>query len=289
MKEKLLTEYDFKKDTVLFGTGSLSKKLSNHFDSILFYVDNNLDKRDSLFNGKYVFSPQKMVDEILNTKITIVIASSYYDDIYKQLVDLGFEKTRIINGLIIQKILDWGKNGKLVPPPHEVKQNKIIQFVKKYNIEHFIETGTYKGDMLEALKREFKKLYSIELDKHLFKKALIKFHNEKHIKLLNGDSGEILPKLLKEVPKQCIFWLDGHYSGEGTAKGYIETPIIKELESIFKHNRKDHVILIDDARLFNGKNDYPTINQLKEFIKMYNEGLFINVEDDIIIITKFEK
>jgi len=79
-----------------------------------------------------------------------------------------------------------------------------------------------------------------------------------------------------------LFWLDAHYSGGKTARGKIDTPIMKELEAIFKYSKYDHVLLIDDANLFNGKNDFPTLDKLREFIlKNRPKWKFIN-KDNVI-------
>jgi hypothetical protein len=82
-----------------------------------------------------------------------------------------------------------------------------------------------------------------------------------------------------------LFWLDGHYSGGVTGIGSLETPIIKELQTIFNHPlSKKHVILIDDARLFNGTRDYPKIEELQVFVKTQKENLEFYVENDIIVV-----
>jgi hypothetical protein len=79
--------------------------------------------------------------------------------------------------------------------------------------------------------------------------------------------------------------LDGHYSGFETAKGDLETPIKLELEIIL-NSEYEHVILIDDARLFIGENDYPTIEELKKYILSKNNSLTVNIIDDIIRVFK---
>ncbi|MFH0846040.1 MAG: glycosyltransferase family 10 [Patescibacteria group bacterium] len=181
-------------------------------------------------------------------------------------------------------ILIWLTRGKPTPPPHVIKQKNIKKYARKYRIKTFIETGTYKGKMVEAMEKMFKKIYSIELDISLYRKAVDKFKQNTNILILNGDSGEILPSILKEINEPCLFWLDGHYSGDITAKGNLNTPIFKELTAIFNHPIKNHVILIDDARCFVGENDYPTISKLKEFIKNKNKNLKFKVKNDIISI-----
>ena len=138
----------------------------------------------------------------------------------------------------------------------------------------------------------FSQAFTIELDKELFNKAVERFKNQKNITVLNGDSGEQLHILLNESNKfkdKTLFWLDGHYSEGITAKGVLITPIIKELKAIQHHslhNNIDHVLLIDDAHMFNGTDDYPTI----EFMMQQKSLLFPDyqffIENNIIVIIK---
>lgn len=178
----------------------------------------------------------------------------------------------------------WVLKGKPVPPPHFVKVNKILFLSKLNHTDTLIETGTFRGDMIFATKEYFKKIISIELDGALFKNAKAKFANNPNITILNGNSEEVLPKLLTDINRTCTFWLDGHYSGAGTSSGIKETPIIGELSCILKHQQK-HVILIDDARCFGGTSDYPTIDQLRNLLVSNDKKYTLRIEDDIIIIV----
>jgi hypothetical protein len=86
------------------------------------------------------------------------------------------------------------------------------------------------------------------------------------------------------VHQPCLFWLDAHYSAGITAKGEGNTPIEEELKHIFGHEcAENNVILIDDARVFNGSNDYPLIEAVKTRVRLAGYGSF-HVEDDIIRI-----
>jgi hypothetical protein len=179
----------------------------------------------------------------------------------------------------------WTKKGSPVPPPHLVKQKAIKEYQEKTGNVYLIETGTYLGDMVEAQKKNFKKIYSIELSDFLQKKAQKRFKRNKNIKIVLGDSGKVLPQILENIYEPAIFWLDGHYSAGVTAKGDKECPIFEELNAIFKSKKLDHVLLIDDARLFTGKGDYPTIEELTQFVKSKNERYQLEVKDDIIRYT----
>lgn len=197
-----------------------------------------------------------------------------------------FKKQDIVNHE--EQLAQWEKNGKPLPPPHIVKQMAIQEYSKKFQIEILVETGTYLGEMVEAQQEYFKKIYSIELSEKLFKRAKKKFKNHSHIIILNGDSGIVLHKIISQINKQTVFWLDGHYSEGITAKAEKECPVPEELEAILK-SPLAHVILIDDARLFNGTKDYPTIEEIKSIIAKSGKGYLVEIKDDIIRIIPNKK
>ncbi len=131
----------------------------------------------------------------------------------------------------------------------------------------FLESGTYLGGTVEALKKYFDKVYSIELDKDLYQRAQQRFAKEKNITILQGDAGQKIKEVLKNIKKaNIIFWLDGHYSGEGTARGNINTPIVAELQAIAQHDKGQKIILVDDIRLFLGDDYYQKSPRLKNFV-----------------------
>ena len=148
--------------------------------------------------------------------------------------------------------------GYLSRAPHVLKRRLISSRAQEYKTTVFVETGTLFGDMTRAQRKRFHKLYSIELDDYLHRRAKKRFRNCTRIKLLQGDSGEVIKRVLTEITEPTLFWLDAHYSDGITAHGDENTPIFKEIESILKHKLKEHVILVDDARDFNGSNGYPT-------------------------------
>ena len=183
-------------------------------------------------------------------------------------------------------VRNWNRKGNPIPAPDVVKQRTVKEYAKISSVETFIETGTYLGDMVNAVMDTFNKIYSIELDKTLYEQAKKKFSKHHNISIFHGDSSKVLPVILADISEPCLFWLDGHYSGGITAKGDFNTPIMQELNCILDHTIRGHVILIDDAREFNGYNDYPTIEELKKRIfKKYPDWKF-DIKDDIIRIHK---
>jgi len=178
-------------------------------------------------------------------------------------------------------IKKWKSNGEPLPPPHVCKQQMIEHYRDKFKCNVLVETGTYLGEMVNAQKRNFNKIYSIELSKELFTLAKKRFKKYRHITIIHGDSGDKIKVVIDELKEPAIFWLDGHYSAGVTAMGSKECPIYKELDAIFNKHFK-HIILIDDARCFTGKNDYPDVHSLTEYVLSKNKMYNVKVCNDII-------
>lgn len=178
-------------------------------------------------------------------------------------------------------------------PEIDIKRADLLEISRKFiDAKIFIETGTFLGDTIDFLKKNFTKLYSIELSEDLAEKAKKRFQNSTNISIIQGNSSVELSNILREINETCIFWLDGHYSSEfwvgkefiRTAKGEKNTPIMEELLQIINHKVKSHIILIDDARCFNGDYDYPSIKKIKKLISRHLPSHTFEVEKDIIRI-----
>jgi hypothetical protein len=173
------------------------------------------------------------------------------------------------------------------PPPHRVKVSTVLKYADEFSADCLVETGTYLGQMVNQTRSRFNKIISIELDDKLFEMAKEKFSPYNNISIIHGESDKILPSILSNIDEPIIYWLDAHYSGGITAKAELETPIMSEISTILKHPYVEKsAILIDDARLFTGANDYPSLNTLEEIIHQINPNLKMFVENDIIRIYK---
>jgi hypothetical protein len=143
------------------------------------------------------------------------------------------------------------------------------------------------GNMVNAMKKRFRKVYSIELDKTLWQNAVTRFRDDGNVEILQGDSGTELRAVLRRISQPAAFWLDGHSSGDITAKGDKDTPVVQELLAIKEHmaaNRIKDVIMIDDANLFTGENDYPSMREMQQLQAEHFPGYSFAVENNIIIL-----
>ncbi len=176
-------------------------------------------------------------------------------------------------------------------PTYEEKREILDSYRKKYNLSVLVETGTFMGDTIEYFKSRFQKLYSIELSKELAEKAAARFKGTDNVCIIEGDSGEVLRSLTKEIDASALYWLDGHYSSEvligdttfKTARADKDTPIVKELETLL-NDKHQHTILVDDARLFTGRGDYPAIKTIVEMVNKSSFSFKVIVNRDIIHI-----
>jgi len=168
-----------------------------------------------------------------------------------------------------------------VPPPPEVKHATIKDYAKRFGLSVLVETGTYSGDTIAATRNQFAEIYSIELSPEFHKSAKQKFDDDPRVHLLLGDSGTVLREILLALNRTALFWLDAHYSGGSTARGAVDSPIIQELETILAL-RPNSVVLIDDARCFDGSNSYPTLAELSQYIRDNAPHWNLAVKHDII-------
>ncbi len=180
--------------------------------------------------------------------------------------------------------LYWKLRGKPVRSPHLLKQRTVREYGEKYCLRILIETGTYYGEMVSAMKNRFERIYSVEYDPDLAERAIRRFVRYRHIRILQGDSQRILPELLNSLSQPALFWLDAGYYGWAGMQGD-RRRLSTELEAILRHPVRGHVILMDDARGLSGLNGAPTVDELKQGIESDSADCVVEVKYDILRIT----
>lgn len=135
----------------------------------------------------------------------------------------------------------------------------FINSLNKFNIncpKTIVETGTYMGEGIESYIQcnYFDNIYSIELSNKYFLLNLIKFENNKNVKILEGYSHEVINTLINTNvfnKEPILFYLDAHFSGGETEGELFKNgcPILEELNIISNRNVKGDIIFIDDMRL----------------------------------------
>lgn len=181
-----------------------------------------------------------------------------------------------------------------VPAPDIFKQQLVKRIGKEFGLPCFVETGTYRGDMVSAVTHTFDHIYSIELHRPFYEKAKARFAQKHHIKILPGDSGLILRDLLGKMEEPGLFWLDAHggQSARQTDGSEGPAPLRAEIEAILDSPLKDeHVILVDDVHTFVrgtkwGEGVWEQIQELKvKWLTSHPEWVW-EVQDNVLRIYR---
>ncbi len=180
--------------------------------------------------------------------------------------------------------LYWKLRGEPVRSPHVLKQRTVREYGERYGLRILIETGTYYGEMVSAMKNRFDRIYSVECDRGLAERAVRRFARHPHIQILQGDSQRVLPELLKSLHQPALFWLDAGYYGWAGAQGDNQR-LSTELQTILRDPVKGHIILMDDARGLNGQNGAPTVEEVKRRVESEFPDRVVDVQYDILRIT----
>lgn len=159
----------------------------------------------------------------------------------------------------------------------------VFEYLHKFSIDTFVETGTYGGGGVCNAMPQAKEVYSIELDEERYLNAQKLFGRFPNVHIIHGDSGKMLPEIMPKLKGRCLFWLDAHYGSDEVSEGESETPILEELKCVLKYPH-EFIILIDDARLYTGERGWPAISAVIALVLESHSDCSVEVKDDIIVV-----
>jgi hypothetical protein len=177
----------------------------------------------------------------------------------------------------------WILRGRPSRSPHLLKQKVVREYGEKFGLGTLVETGTYYGEMVAAMKGCFDRIYSIEYVPALAERAARKFADRQHIRIFCGDSRVVMPEVLALLKGPALFWLDAGYYGWVGRQGD-QRRLSAELEMILSH-LYPHIILLDDARGLTGRDGIPSVGDVKASVESKFPGRSVEVEFDIVRIT----
>jgi hypothetical protein len=139
---------------------------------------------------------------------------------------------------------------------------KLHDDYKKYPC--FIETGTLNGSTTLRVEPYFDKLHSIEISKKYHSYTKNKYLGHK-INFILGDSSLVFIQLLPTITDNCVFFLDGHWSGGDTGRSIKDCPLNEEITQINDLFQHDAIIIITRFSLFgvSSPHDWSNINKYK--------------------------
>jgi hypothetical protein len=177
----------------------------------------------------------------------------------------------------------WILRGRPSRSPHLLKQKVVREYGEKFGLKTLVETGTYYGEMVAAMKSRFDRVYSIEYVPALAERATRKFARDKHVRIFCGDSRVVMLEVLALLKGPALFWLDaGYYGWVGMETD--KQRLSAEMEMILSHPYQ-HIVLLDDARCLTGENGIPTVSDVKSYIESNFPQRSVEVEFDIMRIT----
>jgi len=177
----------------------------------------------------------------------------------------------------------WMLRGRPTRSPHLLKQKTVRNYGEKFGLKTLVETGTYYGEMVSAMKYRFDQIYSIEYVPELAQRAAKKFGRYPHIRIFCGDSRVVMPEVLALLSEPALFWLDAGYYGWVGMRGD-QQRLSAELEMILSH-RNRHIILLDDARGLTGQDGIPSVSDVKQHIETKFPTRSVEVRHDILRIS----
>ena len=179
----------------------------------------------------------------------------------------------------------WILRGRPARSPHLLKQKVVREYGDRFKLRTLVETGTYYGEMVAAMKNFFDHIYSIEYVSELAARATRKFSRDKHVRIFRGDSGVVIPEVLALLDGPALFWLDaGYYGWVGIRTKNNEQRLSAELDMILGH-RYPHIILLDDARGLTGRDGIPSVDDVKSYVESTFPQRSVEVKYDIMRIT----
>ena len=164
----------------------------------------------------------------------------------------------------------------------------IIRLKECSELNSFIETGTYIGNTAYWSSQKFEKVITMENSTKMHKIVTQKFGHVNNIEFLQGDSRLLLKKVVSSLKQPSMFWLDAHWSGGETYGENDECPLLEEL-AIINVSPYEHIILIDDARLFLSPppaphriEQWPDITTVINCLNCVSNRYIIIIEDVIV-------
>ena len=150
--------------------------------------------------------------------------------------------------------------------PHSYsKYRQIKALAQRSGARVLVETGTYVGNTSMRCSRVFERVFTIELDPDLFRQASRYLASRGNVECLEGDALELLPQVLERADvSNALVFLDGHFSGPGTAHGGLAEPACKEIEVLAKHRDKITAFIVDDFRRFGRDEGWPNKIRITE-------------------------
>lgn len=208
--------------------------------------------------------------------------------ITRGLISMALNSTRNRNSLEPSPMAAaylWFHGEYLIPPPAKAKHRHLLDVLKSRNHRIFVEAGTYKGATTAFLMPHADQVISVELHDGLFAAAEKRFARHPNVTLIHGDSLVEIPKVVANCSTPPLVFLDGHFSGDGTAEGEEMEPAESTLSRLADVTPAGTTIVIDDLRLFgSGLAGFPQLDTITATARIAFPTALIRVGLDSVVV-----
>ena len=179
--------------------------------------------------------------------------------------------------------------------PSGPPENLVLTLRDLCGVRCFIEGGTFRGKTAKWAASHFQQVITIEASQAVYDRLMAEHSLFPNVKFLHGDTRKLLPTIVRELDGPAVFWLDSHWSAGDTFGAGDECPVFRELE-IINSSPHEHVILIDDARLFtqpppppHDVNAWPTFGDIHDVLNGRKPNPYVVIVDDVIIAAPMKQ
>lgn len=142
-----------------------------------------------------------------------------------------------------------------------IPQARALELRDLHGLKYFVETGSLVGNTAAWASDHFATVQTIEVSEVYHQKARTRTRGMSNVVCYHADSATYLKAVLESLPGSALIWLDAHWSRDlGSGKPNVVCPILDEVKQIVDDGG-EHVVLIDDARLF-GKDGWPSVDEI---------------------------
>lgn len=192
--------------------------------------------------------------------------------------------TAIDNLRVWQFLRCCRRSGWQTPVPALFKRLVLKREAHRIGARDFVETGTLRGDTVWYFRKDFHRLFTIEVQPELARLAARRFRRHPHVRVIVGDSAHELRSIVPLLEGPTLFWLDGHYSGGYTGRGAADCPIWDELAAITSRGELLFTICIDDAASFGSDSAYPRMEELAAYVERNLPSHGLEIIHGIIVL-----
>lgn len=178
----------------------------------------------------------------------------------------------------------WLSGDPLVGPTARAKRRHLAMLLRDRGHRIFVEAGTYRGGTTAFFAKRAERVITVELHDGLYEAAKNRFAHSPNVTLIKGDALVEIPKAVAACESPPLVFLDGHFSGPGTARGEMVEPAELTLRALAEVSPPGTTVVVDDMRLFGSRPSFPELDAVTAAARAAFPSAKIHAGIDSIVI-----